>query len=111
MAGRILIADSTATNRIILKVKLAAARYQALQAADGRSALALARSQRPDLLIYVSCNPSTLARDLKRLGIGENYTLSRLGCFDMFPQTAHLESVAVLTRIGGPPDRTWKPPA
>jgi 23S rRNA (uracil1939-C5)-methyltransferase len=67
------------------------------------------QTQLPDLLIYVSCNPATLARDLKRLGVGEHYTLTRLGCFDMFPQTAHMEAVAVLTRIGPPPDRTWKP--
>lgn len=51
MAGRILIADPTATNRIILKVKLAAARYRTLQAADASAALALARAERPDLMI------------------------------------------------------------
>lgn len=51
MAGRILIADSVATNRIILKVKLASARYEIVQAARADEALALARSARPDLVI------------------------------------------------------------
>jgi two-component system, cell cycle response regulator len=51
MAGRILIADATATNRIILKVKLAAARYETVQAVDHAEALANARAARPDLVI------------------------------------------------------------
>lgn len=55
-------------------------------------------SQNSNQLIYVSCNPSTLARDLKILcdqqaGI---YKLVKLALFDMFPQTSHMETVAVL---------------
>jgi 23S rRNA (uracil1939-C5)-methyltransferase len=46
-------------------------------------------------VIYISCDPATLARDLKRLdGV---YTLRSLRCFDLFPQTAHVETVAELT--------------
>jgi 23S rRNA (uracil1939-C5)-methyltransferase len=52
----------------------------------------------PERLIYVSCDPATLARDLKRLG-AEPARLS-LSCFDMFPQTSHVETVAVLDRSG-----------
>jgi 23S rRNA (uracil1939-C5)-methyltransferase len=51
--------------------------------------------------IYVSCNPATLARDLKQLcGEGEMppFKVVRLAAFDMFPQTPHLESVALLQR-------------
>lgn len=54
MAGRILIADPTATNRIILKVKLAAARYQTVQVSNGADARALARAERPDLVILAA---------------------------------------------------------
>lgn len=44
-------------------------------------------------IIYTSCNPATLARDIKRL---ENFELQSCQPFDMFPQTAHVEVVAVL---------------
>jgi 23S rRNA (uracil1939-C5)-methyltransferase len=45
-------------------------------------------------LIYVSCNPATLARDLSRLR--SRYKIVALQPFDMFPQTAEIESVTVL---------------
>jgi len=44
-------------------------------------------------LVYVSCNPATLARDVRRL---DNYRIKSLRGFDMFPQTAHVETVCVL---------------
>ncbi len=54
----------------------------------------------PPTIVYVSCNPTTLARDLKRL-TGEGYTLERVTPIDMFPQTAHIECVSRLTRPAG----------
>lgn len=45
-------------------------------------------------LVYISCDPATLARDLARLNV--NYTLMAVRAFDLFPQTAHVETVAVL---------------
>lgn len=48
-------------------------------------------------IIYVSCNPSTLARDIKILESGR-FILKSLKSFDLFPQTAHIEYVAVLER-------------
>jgi 23S rRNA (uracil1939-C5)-methyltransferase len=55
----------------------------------------------PPLLVYVSCDPATLARDLARLD--EGYVLTGLRSFDLFPQTAHVETVAVLdARTEGP---------
>ncbi len=58
-------------------------------------AAALAESP-PATLVYVSCDPGTLARDLKRIG-ADPVRLS-LRCFDMFPQTSHVETLAVLRR-------------
>jgi tRNA/tmRNA/rRNA uracil-C5-methylase (TrmA/RlmC/RlmD family) len=48
-------------------------------------------------LIYVSCNPATLARDLARLR--NKFNIVALQPFDMFPQTAAIETVAVLDRV------------
>lgn len=49
---------------------------------------------RPARIIYVSCNPATLARDLKKLGAA--YDLRRTRPIDMFPQTAEIETVSLL---------------
>jgi 23S rRNA (uracil1939-C5)-methyltransferase len=48
-------------------------------------------------LVYVSCSPETLPTDLKTLA-ASGYTLAKLHLFDLFPQTTHIETVAVLTR-------------
>lgn len=53
------------------------------------------RALRPAGIIYVSCNPETLARDLKTLVAG-NYGISLIQPVDMFPHTPHIESVVVL---------------
>jgi len=50
-------------------------------------------------LIYISCDPATLARDLKRMG--SHYRIETLQCFDLFPQTSHVETVAILTGPAG----------
>jgi 23S rRNA (uracil1939-C5)-methyltransferase len=47
-------------------------------------------------LVYVSCDPATLARDFKRLHAAPDRLALR--CFDMFPQTSHVETLAVLVR-------------
>lgn len=51
----------------------------------------------PARVIYVSCNPATLARDVSRLGGG--FELAGLRSFDLFPQTAHVETVAEIRRV------------
>jgi 23S rRNA (uracil1939-C5)-methyltransferase len=50
---------------------------------------------RPQPLVYISCNPTTLARDLRMLLAG-GMRVSSIRPYDMFPQTPHLETVAVL---------------
>lgn len=49
----------------------------------------------PGKLVYVSCDPATLARDAGRLK--ERFDLTALRSFDLFPQTSHVETVAVFT--------------
>ena len=49
----------------------------------------------PKEIIYLSCDPSTLARDLKHFGEA-GYHLQSVHAFDMFPQTAHVETIAAL---------------
>jgi len=44
-------------------------------------------------VVYVSCDPATLARDIARL---QRYTVASVTAFDMFPQTSHVETVCEL---------------
>lgn len=64
---------------------------------SGKALRRLARLKAPKI-VYVSCNPTTLAGNAKEL-VGEwGYTLQRVKPVDMFPHTPHVESVALLTR-------------
>ena len=61
---------------------------------------------RPAQISYVSCDPATLARDLKKL-IAAGYSLDSVAAFDMFPQTHHVETVTRLSvRDLPPPERS-----
>ena len=61
------------------------------------ASIALIRTVRPATLVYSSCNPVTLARDLERLA--RDYRLLQLQPFDMFPFTSHCEVLAVLQPV------------
>lgn len=59
--------------------------------------LATVVQMRPEKIVYVSCDPATLARDLKYL-CGEGYEVKRVRACDMFGHSAHVESVCLLHR-------------
>lgn len=56
--------------------------------------ISIIKQIKPKKLIYVSCNPMTLARDIQKLS--EEYKLNNIELFDMFPNTHHVESVCLL---------------
>ena len=58
---------------------------------------ALLLEARPDRIVYVSCNPETLARDIGRLG--GSYSIGRMICADMFPRAPHVETVCLLSKL------------
>ena len=65
---------------------------------DGEVLQVLARMRIPRI-VYVSCNPSSLARDLEIL-TGLGYQVHEIQPLDMFPQTYHVECVARLSLVG-----------
>ena len=61
-----------------------------------RSVLSMVNEGGPCLVLYVSCDPATLARDIDRMK--ESYRVGKIRLFDLFPQTSHTETVAVMHR-------------
>ena len=62
-----------------------------------REALDGAINVRAPRIVYVSCDVATLARDARRL-VDAGYTLERIDAFDLFPNTPHVETLAVFQR-------------
>jgi 23S rRNA (uracil1939-C5)-methyltransferase len=67
------------------------------RAGVGAEVCALLARLKAEEMVYVSCDPVTFSRDLRAM-VDSGYTLVQLHLVDMFPQTFHLETVAVLRR-------------
>jgi 23S rRNA (uracil1939-C5)-methyltransferase len=63
----------------------------------GKAVVQALLSDPPARIVYISCDPATLARDLKALS--SRFELASIRGFDMFPQTAHVEAVVTLDRV------------
>ncbi len=73
--------------------------------AGAREVLAAVARLAPRRIVYVSCHPGTLARDLGELTQEHGYVVRAAGVLDMFPHTTHMESMVVLEPRRGPRDR------
>ena len=95
MTPELLVADGTADKWLVDPPREGAfALVQALAALHQQPELMQAWNP-PKRIVYVSCNPATLARDAGLLVNSAGYTCSAAGAVNMFPHTAHVESMAV----------------
>ena len=62
-----------------------------------QSTLHLLAEKNPSVIVYVSCDPSTLARDVRVL-VDKGYTIDAIQPYDMFPHTYHIETIVKLTK-------------
>ena len=112
MTPQMLIADGSADKwqvdppregAFALAKALADIHQSRIAAADADPAIAqLANAQgwqAPQRIVYVSCNPATLARDAGLLVHLAGYVCTHAGAVNMFPHTAHVESMAVFEKI------------
>jgi 23S rRNA (uracil1939-C5)-methyltransferase len=65
-----------------------------------RAVLETVAALAPQRLLYISCHPGSLARDLGVLVHEHGFAFEAAGVVDMFPHTAHVESLALLSRQG-----------
>lgn len=68
---------------------------------DARVVAQLCKLQSLETLVYVSCDPATLARDLARFHESGQFNIKKVQPVDLFPQTYHCETVCVMSRVEG----------
>ncbi|RPE72785.1 23S rRNA m(5)U-1939 methyltransferase [Tibeticola sediminis] len=108
MTPQMLVADGSADKWLVdppregafALVKALAELHQSRMGAEGAAPLPAAAQgwEPPQRIVYVSCNPATLARDAGLLVHQAGYRCTAAGVVNMFPHTAHVESVAVFER-------------
>lgn len=71
------------------------------RAGCGKALLDTILEMAPDRLVYVSCDPGTLSRDVKYLCGGDKagFEVKKVQCVDMFPETGHVETVCLLSKL------------
>ena len=109
MTPAMLVADGSADKWLVdppregafaLVRALAELHQQRLGASEAEPTPGAAGWNPPGRIVYVSCNPSTLARDAGLLVHQAGYRCSAAGVVNMFPHTAHVESMAVFDFVG-----------
>ena len=108
---RVLVVEDEASIREMVALNLKMAGWEVLEAPSAERALELMHQSEPcdaalletivnmapEKVVYVSCDPATLARDLKIL-CENGYELKRVRAVDQFPMTVHVETICKFTR-------------
>jgi 23S rRNA (uracil1939-C5)-methyltransferase len=94
IAGRV---EDALERRVLNRVPDAVVLDPPRSGCDRRALRRLVTKVQPPLIVYVSCNPETLAADVK-VAAANGYAIAPVQPVDMFPHTEHIEAVAVLHR-------------